>query len=92
MWISCSRQAEAKSARDNLQGLSDPSRPCKLGTFPCQYSALRNTVSLCRFIDGCTKKLSLYCKNIEKDVLLHRAKKKVDQNLSCFIVEKNVAV
>jgi len=44
--ISCSKQAQAKSARGNHHGLSDPSRPSKLGRIPCQNASLRITVSL----------------------------------------------
>jgi len=39
-------QAQVKSARDYHHGLSDPSRPCKLGMNLCQYEALRTKVSL----------------------------------------------
>ena len=43
MRISCSRQAEAKSARGNHPGLSDPSCPSELSRIPCQCTALRTT-------------------------------------------------
>jgi len=35
-----------KLAQDNHQGLSEPSRPSKLGRMPCQYAALEGKVSL----------------------------------------------
>jgi len=44
--ISCIRQAKAKSATDNLHGLSVPSRSIKLGRIPGQIAALKNEVSL----------------------------------------------
>ena len=63
--ISCSKQAEAKSARGNHPGLSDPSCPSELSRIPCQCTALRTTVVfLCRSIE-----------RILKNVSLHRAKK-----------------
>ena len=55
MRISCSRQAEAKSARGNHPGLSDPSCPSELSRIPCQCTALRTIVSLCRFIERILK-------------------------------------
>jgi len=45
--ISCSRQAQAKSAGGQpCHGLSNPYRPSKLGRNPCRHAALRTTVSL----------------------------------------------
>jgi len=62
--------------RPSRQGATilDPSRPSKLDRIPCQYAALRTTVSLCRSIDGC-KKVLLYHMNFER--------------MCRFIVEKN---
>ena len=38
--------SEAKSARDNPQGLFCPFHPCKIGRTPTQYALLRPTGSL----------------------------------------------
>jgi len=55
MWISCSRQAEDKSARDNLHGLSNLSRHRELGSIPWQSASLRTKVSLILvLVAGCT--------------------------------------
>ena len=43
--ISCSGPAWAKSVRYYQHGLSDTSRPSKLGRIPCQCAALRTTLS-----------------------------------------------
>jgi hypothetical protein len=51
MRISCSRQAQDKSERDNHHGLFDPSRPSKLGKIPWQNAPLRTKVSLDRAPD-----------------------------------------
>jgi len=90
MRISCSRQAEAKSARGNHPGTSDTSGPSKLGRIPCQYAVLRTTVSLslCRFIDGLKYKCRFIARILKgciasscktkfwsKFVSLHRGKK-----------------
>ena len=47
MQITCSIHAQAKSARDFRHGLSDSSRPSKLGRIPCRFAVLRTKVSLC---------------------------------------------
>jgi len=44
--ISCSRQAPAKSTRNNHHALSDTSRPSKCGRIPCQYVVLMTLVSM----------------------------------------------
>ena len=46
MWISCSRQAEAMSARDNLHGLSHPPRPSNSGKIPWRYAVLQTNIYL----------------------------------------------
>ena len=46
MRIWCCLQALANPARDNHHGLSDPSRPRKLGRIPCRYAVLRIIVNL----------------------------------------------
>ena len=76
MRISCSRQAEAKSARGNHPGTSDTSGPSKLGRIPCPYAVLRTTVSLslCCFIDGLKKSVALSLEFL-KDVSLDHANK-----------------
>ena len=68
MRISCSRQAEAMSARGNHPGLSvsDPSCPSQLGRIPCQCMALRTTASLCRFIEQILKEcFASSCKKVQ---------------------------